>query len=194
MATRIGRLFLLLSALVVALSVQAGSNCASSHRHRRRSRFQWRGTIASSPTGRQVVTPEGVLPARKSCQSCHTRYLPAGTVLDGAPANHQGAGMQRLRNSIDGVLGPFTLGGHRSRTRDADASRYRPLQVPSLKGLWYRGLLGRRGDVATLEDWFDRARLRDDYVPSGWKASRRQIAPCLAMNSGWTSLIAINAR
>jgi hypothetical protein len=42
-------------------------------------------------------------------------------------------------------------------------------QVPSLRGLWYRGLLEHSGSVATLEEWFDLKRLRDDYVPSGWK-------------------------
>jgi hypothetical protein len=41
--------------------------------------------------------------------------------------------------------------------------------VPSLKGVWYRGLYGHDGAVATLEDWFDPARLRGDYVPSGFK-------------------------
>ncbi len=42
-------------------------------------------------------------------------------------------------------------------------------KVPSLKGVWYRGLLSHDGSVATLEDWFDPARLRDDYVPTGFK-------------------------
>jgi hypothetical protein len=42
-------------------------------------------------------------------------------------------------------------------------------KVPSLKGLWYRGLLEHSGSIASLEDWFDPKRLRDDYVPSGWK-------------------------
>lgn len=42
-------------------------------------------------------------------------------------------------------------------------------KVPSLRGLWYRGLLEHSGSVATLEDWFDAKRLRDDYVPTGWK-------------------------
>jgi hypothetical protein len=42
-------------------------------------------------------------------------------------------------------------------------------RVPSLKGVWYRGLYGHHGDVASLEDWFDPARLREDYTPSGWK-------------------------
>ncbi|MBI1355124.1 MAG: hypothetical protein GC160_12315 [Acidobacteria bacterium] len=42
-------------------------------------------------------------------------------------------------------------------------------KVPSLKGVWYRGPLEHNGSVATLEDWFDAARLRDDYVPTGFK-------------------------
>jgi hypothetical protein len=46
-------------------------------------------------------------------------------------------------------------------------------KVPSLKGLWYRNLFGHAGDVASLEDWFDPARLRDDYVPSGWKGFKQ---------------------
>ena len=32
-------------------------------------------------------------------------------------------------------------------------------KVPSLRGLWYRGPLEHSGSVATLEDWFDAARL-----------------------------------
>ncbi len=42
-------------------------------------------------------------------------------------------------------------------------------KVPSLKGVWYRGPFQHSGAVATLEDWFDPARLRDDYVPTGFK-------------------------
>jgi hypothetical protein len=42
-------------------------------------------------------------------------------------------------------------------------------KVPPLKGLWYRGLLEHSGSIASLEEWFDAKRLRDDYVPSGWK-------------------------
>jgi hypothetical protein len=43
-------------------------------------------------------------------------------------------------------------------------------KVPSLKGLWYRSPIEHSGSIATLEEWFDRKRLRDDYEPSGWKA------------------------
>jgi hypothetical protein len=42
-------------------------------------------------------------------------------------------------------------------------------KVPSLKGLWYRGPFEHSGSVATLEDWFDPRRLRDDYVPTGFR-------------------------
>lgn len=42
-------------------------------------------------------------------------------------------------------------------------------RVPSLRGVWYRGAFEHSGSVVTLEDWFDPRRLRDDYVPTGWK-------------------------
>ena len=44
-------------------------------------------------------------------------------------------------------------------------------KVPSLKGVWYRGPFEHNGSVATLEDWFDERRIREDYVPTGFKAT-----------------------
>jgi len=44
-------------------------------------------------------------------------------------------------------------------------------KVPSLKGVWYRGPFEHNGSVATLEDWFDPSRLRDDYVPTGFRGA-----------------------
>jgi mono/diheme cytochrome c family protein len=41
-------------------------------------------------------------------------------------------------------------------------------KIPSLRGLWYRGLYEHCGSVSSLEDWFDPKRLRDDYRPTGW--------------------------
>jgi hypothetical protein len=35
--------------------------------------------------------------------------------------------------------------------------------------VWYRRLYNHDGSVSSLEDWFDPARLRDDYVPTGFK-------------------------
>jgi hypothetical protein len=42
-------------------------------------------------------------------------------------------------------------------------------KVPSLRGVWYRRLFAHDGSVTTLEEWFDPARLRDGFVPSGFK-------------------------
>jgi hypothetical protein len=44
-------------------------------------------------------------------------------------------------------------------------------KVPSLKGVWYRGPFGHGGWVASLEDWFDARRLRDDYHPTAFKGN-----------------------
>jgi len=41
-------------------------------------------------------------------------------------------------------------------------------KIPSLRGLWYRGLFGHDGSVSSLEDRFDPKRLDEDYVPTGW--------------------------
>jgi hypothetical protein len=37
-----------------------------------------------------------------------------------------------------------------------------------LKGVWYRGPFEHNGSVATLEDWFDPARLDPSYRPTGF--------------------------
>lgn len=42
-------------------------------------------------------------------------------------------------------------------------------KVPSLKGVWYREMFGHSGWCATLEDWFNPQRIKDDYVPTGFK-------------------------
>jgi hypothetical protein len=41
-------------------------------------------------------------------------------------------------------------------------------KIPSLQGVWYRGPFEHNGSIATLEEWFDSARLRQDYVPTGF--------------------------
>jgi hypothetical protein len=50
-------------------------------------------------------------------------------------------------------------------------------KVPSLKGVWYRGPFEHNGSVATLEDWFDANRLRDDYAPTGWRGYNVKTRP-----------------
>lgn len=42
-------------------------------------------------------------------------------------------------------------------------------KVPSLRGLWYRSPLLHDGSITTLEELLDPARLRDDWIRSGFK-------------------------
>jgi hypothetical protein len=42
-------------------------------------------------------------------------------------------------------------------------------KIPSLKGVWYRGPFGHNGSAATLEEWFDPARVGSSYIPGGFK-------------------------
>ena len=41
-------------------------------------------------------------------------------------------------------------------------------RVPPLRGVWYRNLYGHSGWVNSLDDWFNPARLKDDFRPTGW--------------------------
>jgi hypothetical protein len=41
-------------------------------------------------------------------------------------------------------------------------------KVPSLRGVWMRDAFSHEGAAASLEEWFDPARLRDDHVPRGF--------------------------
>ena len=50
-------------------------------------------------------------------------------------------------------------------------------KVPSLKGVWYRGPFEHSGSIASLEEWFDPARLRDDYLPKGWNPPDTRARP-----------------
>ena len=100
---------------------------------------------------------------RSSCSMCHTPPLYTNnklTPVDGftVPDDHW--------NKYD-IL-PFSVGTDPGLSlRSRRGTGY--YKVPSLKGVWYRGPFEHNGSVATLEDWFDPKRLRDDYVPTGFK-------------------------
>ena len=46
-------------------------------------------------------------------------------------------------------------------------------KVPSLRGVWMRSVLEHNGSVASLEDWFDPNRTRDDYTPTGFRGPEK---------------------
>ena len=111
---------------------------------------------ARSETGRKVFSREG-------CAGCHTPPLYTNNKLTLAsgytpPKDHP------LRADIM----PLSVGTDPNlalKTRKGTGL----YKIPSLKGVWYRSLLNHDGSVSTLEEWFDPARLRHDYVPTGFK-------------------------
>ena len=101
--------------------------------------------------------------AREGCGTCHTPPLYTNNRL--TPA----AGFQPPPEDLERFdIMPRSVGTDPDlalRTRRGTGY----YKVPSLKGVWYRGPFEHSGSVATLEDWFDPRRLRDDYVPTGFK-------------------------
>ena len=111
---------------------------------------------ALAQRGQKVFQTEG-------CASCHTPPLYTNNKLmpvDGftVPPEH--------KKKYD-IL-PMSIGTDpRTALTTRRGTGY--YKVPSLKGVWYRGPFEHSGSVATLEDWFDPKRLKDDYVPTGFK-------------------------
>ena len=117
-----------------------------------------------NPNPRDALAARGqqVFDAER-CGTCHTPPLYTNNTLIPAPGF-------RVPESHDGrfkiLRRPIGTDSTLTRTTRRGTGYYR---VPSLKGVWYRGPFEHNGSVATLEDWFDPRRLRDDYVPTGWK-------------------------
>ena len=100
---------------------------------------------------------------REGCAACHTPPLYTNNKL--TPA--QGFTPPKDAGQKYDIL-PISVGTDPSlalKTRRGTGY----YKVPSLRGVWYRGMFGHSGWCATLEDWFDPRRTRDDYVPPGFK-------------------------
>lgn len=106
--------------------------------------------------GQEIFEAEG-------CVKCHTPPLYTNNKLVAVPG---------FEPPTDGPLAPF-VSNRRVNTDPGLALQTRKgtgfYKVPSLRGLWYRGLYGHSGWFTTLEEWFDPKRLRADNVPSGWR-------------------------
>jgi len=102
---------------------------------------------------------------REGCYECHTPPVYTNNKLVAVPGFEPEAdapATQRLNISNRRV---GTDPGLALKTRKGTGY----YKIPSLRGVWYRGLYEHSGSVSSLEDWFDPNRLRDDYVPTGWK-------------------------
>nr|ART35745.1 B73 [uncultured bacterium] len=101
--------------------------------------------------------------AREGCSGCHTPPLYTNNKLTLA----EGFKIPEEDRQRYDIL-PISVGTDPSLTmKTRRGTGY--YKVPSLRGVWYRGPFEHNGSVATLEDWFDPRRLRDDYEPTGFK-------------------------
>lgn len=99
----------------------------------------------------------------ENCIMCHTPPVYTNNKLTVATGFTPSAGAEKKYDIL-----PFSVGTEPNlalKTRRGTGY----YKVPSLRGVWYRGMFGHSGWCATLEDWFDPRRLRDDYVPTGFK-------------------------
>jgi hypothetical protein len=111
---------------------------------------------ASAERGQRVFESAG-------CSTCHAPPLYTNNELAPAP----GFNVPEAHRKKYGIL-PISIGTDPNLTMNTRrGTGY--YKVPSLKGVWYRNMFEHSGSVATLEDWLDPRRLRDDYVPTGFK-------------------------
>lgn len=100
---------------------------------------------------------------RQGCALCHTPPLYTNNKLTPASGFNVPADHLKKYDIIQTSVGTdpnLTL------TTRRGTGYYK---VPSLKGVWYRGPFEHNGSVASLEDWFDPRRLKEDYVPTGFR-------------------------
>jgi hypothetical protein len=118
----------------------------------------------SNPNKRTNLTIRGqTVFEREGCAGCHTPPLYTNNKL--TPAEGFSVPEPHWKNYD--IL-PLSLGTDPDlTTKTRRGTGY--YKVPSLKGVWYRGPFEHSGSLATLEDWFDPHRLRDDYVPTAFK-------------------------
>jgi len=102
---------------------------------------------------------------RTGCATCHTPPLYTNNRLTPAV----GFTVPPAHLAADDVLRVAVGTDPRLTLQTRRGTGY--YKVPSLKGVWYRGPFEHNGSVASLEDWFDSRRLRDDYAPTGFRGA-----------------------
>ena len=101
----------------------------------------------------------------QGCVSCHTPPLYTNNML--TPADGFTVPEDHLKKYDIFDISIGTDPGYTLKTRRGTGY----YKVPSLKGLWYRGPFLHDGSLAKLDDMLDPKRLRDDYVPTGFKGA-----------------------
>ena len=96
---------------------------------------------------------------QSGCAGCHTPPLYANNKLTPVQGFRVPDKLRETDQILDVSVG--TDSGLAMKTRRGTGF----YKVPSLRGVWYRNAFSHNGQAETLEEWFDPARLREDYVP-----------------------------
>jgi cytochrome c553 len=99
---------------------------------------------------------------REGCPACHAPPLYTNNKLTPAPGFQVPADILKNEDILNISVGTNPTLALRMRRGTGF------YKVPSLRGVWYRNAFGHGGQAETLEEWFDPARLKDDYVPKGF--------------------------
>jgi cytochrome c551/c552 len=115
-------------------------------------------TNTLSAHGKEVFIKQG-------CVSCHTPPLYTNNMLTPADGFEVPAAHRQQYDIFEISVG--TDPGYTLKTRRGTGY----YKVPSLKGVWYRGPFLHDGSLATLADVLDPKRVRDYYVPTGFRGA-----------------------
>jgi hypothetical protein len=110
---------------------------------------------ARAHRGEQIFKQQG-------CAGCHTPPLYTSNKLTPALTFHIPDDLLRSEDILNYSVGTDPTLAMETRRGTGF------YKVPSLRGVWFRNAFGHAGQADTLEEWFDPARLKDDYVPKGF--------------------------
>ncbi len=105
--------------------------------------------------GQQIFTQQG-------CPACHTPPLYTNNKLNPARGFKVPDDLRKTDDIMSTSVGTDPTLALQTRRGTGF------YKVPSLRGIWFRTGIGHAGQAETLEEWFDPARLNDDYVPKGF--------------------------
>lgn len=108
-----------------------------------------------SRRGEQVFRREG-------CVGCHTPPLYTSNKLTPATGFKIPDDLRKIVDVIDIPVGTDPVLATQTRRGTGF------YKVPSLRGVWFRNGFSHGGNADTLEEWFDPARLKEDYAPKGY--------------------------
>ena len=99
---------------------------------------------------------------REGCAGCHTPPLYTNNKLTPAAGFKVPDDLRKSLDILNISVGTDPVLANQTRRGTGF------YKIPSLRGVWYRNGFSHGGNADTLEEWFDPARLREDYVPKGY--------------------------